>query len=255
MHPIRKIASATVSVSVSAMMIGLLLAGCDNFDGGNGAPGPVIQVGDNLNFAPNNTWSCQDGFPIQINAAFPQPFHLAGLAGSCTLLTFFPGAQPTVPGTVVSAHINVGPVTGPMRFVRMRILVQNLISGPNKACCSVEQYGPVFTPQANGITTVPLNFPMTQDHPPAPSDLVTIAAGDLVGLEVLAPNVPIPGTWPNNGGMILTLPNYIWLPSLTSKFPNAPTQNLRSEGSFSGFLPAYNLNFQAAASSASPTAP
>jgi hypothetical protein len=246
------------SVSLNAILIPLLmslaalLSGC-NGDGA-GTPGPLIQVGDNLNFVPTNTFGCQDGFPVQINTTFPQPFTSQG-ATSCTLLTFFTGSQPSVPGIVESANINIGAVTGPMRFVKMRILLQNILTGPDRACCSVEAYGPVFTPQANAITTVPLNFVMTEDHVPAPSDLVSIAASDLVGLEVLAPSVPIPGVWVNNGGSVLTLPNYLWLPSMSARSPNAPTQNLRSEGSYSGFLPAYNLNFRATGQKTNPVAP
>ncbi|MGE0159917.1 MAG: hypothetical protein AB7T31_10955 [Gemmatimonadales bacterium] len=237
------------------------LVACGGGDGGQ--LGPVVQLGDNLNQIPAiSNVTCADGFPVQINATFPQPFTSQG-AGSCLLLTFFPGAQPTTPGRVVSANIQVGAVTGPMRFVKMRILVQNIFVPPNgvepdKACCSVEQYGAVFTPTPNSVTTVPLDFDMVADRIPPANDLSTIAAADLVGLEVLAPNVPIPGVWVNNGGAVLTLPNYLWLPAMSVRPGSAaPTQNLRSEGSYSGFLPSYNLNFRAAAGvgATSPTEP
>jgi hypothetical protein len=225
-----------MAVTLLAMAAG---AGCGG-GGADGGGGTVRQVGNNLDFNPTNGVTCADGFPVQINATFPQPF-TGGGAQSCLLVTFFGGAATTVGGTVVSANIRVGPVTGPMRFVKARILYQ---SATGQACCSVQQYGPVFTPTANAITTVPLNFRMTEDHVPAPED-PTIVANDLVALEILAPNVPIPGTWTNNGGSDLLLPNYIWLPSMTERGINAPTQNLRSEGSFSGFLPSYNLNYRA----------
>jgi len=192
--------------------------------------GPVTQVGDNLNFDPTNTVTCQDGAIIQ--------------------------SQPSTSGVAVSANIRIGPVTGPMRFVKMRILFQNLLTGPERACCSVEQYGEVFTPQANATTTVLLNFAMTQNSVPPANDFTSIAVSDLVGLEILAPNVPIPGAWVNNGNPVLTLPNYLWLPALSVRSPNAPTENLRSEGSHSGFLPSYNLNFQSSGSkSPLPSAP
>jgi hypothetical protein len=154
---------------------------------------------------------------------------------------------------VVSANIRVGAITGRMRFVRMRILLHNiLVALPNhvdqdRACCSVEQYGPVFTPTPNSVTTVELNFPMVADHVPPLEDLKTIAAGDLVGLEVLDANVPIPGNCVNNGGAVLTLPNYLWFPAIGVRGGATPSQNLRSEGSHSGFMPSYNLNFRAAA--------
>ncbi|MEP7324590.1 MAG: hypothetical protein ABI836_01465, partial [Gemmatimonadota bacterium] len=203
--------------------------GLDAVGGGN-----VVQVGDNLNFVPTNGVTCQDGYPVQINASFPQPFTAQG-APSCMLITFFKGASPLAGGTVVSANIRIGPVTGPMRFVKARILYQSVTG---QACCSVQQYGPIFTPTANAITTVNLNFQMTEDHVPAPTD-PRIVANDLIGLEVLAPDVPIPGVWTNNGGSDLGLPNYLYLPAMTTRGLNAPTQNLRSDGSFSGFLPSF----------------
>ena len=233
--PTTHAAARRILFAGSATLV-LVLAAC-----GGGGGGTPVQVGANLDFEPTSNVTCQDGFPVQINASFPQPFTSQG-APSCLYVTFFPGAQPPVPGTAVSANIRVGQITGPMRFVRARILYQ---TGPGQACCSVEEYGQTFTPQPNTITTVPLNFQMTEDHVPAQSDLNTIAANDLVAIEVLAPNVPIPGAWVNNGGAVLTLPNYVWLPAMSTRGLNAPTQNLRSEGSMSGFLPSYNLNYVA----------
>jgi hypothetical protein len=218
--------------------------------GGGIGGGSVVQVGDNLNFTPDNGIVCADGFPVQINASFPQPF-TGGGASSCMLITFFAGSQPTAGGTVVSANIRVGPVTGPMRFVKARILYSN---NTGQVCCSVEQYGPIFTPQANAITTVDLNFRMTEEHVPPPNSS-RLVANDLVALEVLAANVPIPGTWPNNGGAILALPNYAYFPAFTTRGLNAPTQNLLSDGSYSGFLPAYNLNFRASSADLGITGP
>lgn len=207
----------------------------------NSAAGPAVQVGPDLNFAPTNPVTCQDGYPVQINPSFPQPFTLQG-APSCLVLSFFGGEQAGVPGTVVSANIRVGSASGPMRFVRMRILFQNGQSGYDRACCSAEQFGAVFVPTPNAVTTVPLNFPMTRDPTPSPNDTTTIAAADLVALEVLAPNVPIPGVWTRNGGAQLDLPTYAYFPALSARV-NAPSSNLRSEGSYSGFLPSFNLNF------------
>jgi hypothetical protein len=219
-----------------------LLAACGG--GGDGGNGPVTQVGNNLDFVPTNGITCQDGYPVQINASFPQPFTLQG-APSCMLITFFGGAHPGAPGVVVSANIRIGAVTGPMRFVKARILYSN---NTGQVCCSVQQYGPVFTPQANAITTVPLNFVMTEEHVPAPDD-DRVVANDLVALEILAPDVPIPGVWTNNGGGDLGLPNYAYFPAFTTRGLNAPTQNLLSDGSYSGFLPSFNLNYRVTGSS------
>jgi hypothetical protein len=234
-------------------LMGLLgitaISGCGG-GGGDGGGGQVVQVGNNLDFVPTNGVTCQDGYPVQINASFPQPFTMQG-APSCMLITFFPGAHPSAEGTVVSANIRVGPVTGPMRFVKARILYSN---NTGQVCCSVEQYGPVFTPQANAISTVNLGFRMTEEHVPAPND-PRLVANDLVALEILAPDVPIPGVWTNNGGSDLGLPNYAYFPAFTTRGLNAPTQNLLSDGSYSGFLPAFNLNYRVAAGASSLTAP
>lgn len=146
---------ARLALGLLALVI--LVTSCN----GGGAP---VQVGSNLNVAPNNGLTCQDGFPIQINPTFPQPLYLQG-ASSCSVMTFFDGAQPSVPGTVVSANIRVGNVTGPMRFVRMRILFTNTQSGYDRACCSAEQFSEVFTPTANAVTNVALNFSMTTTPP------------------------------------------------------------------------------------------
>lgn len=213
-----------------------LLAACNN-----GVGGTPVQVGPDLSIAPTSTVTCQDGFPVQINPTFPQPFAGQG-AQSCTLLAFFGGEQAGVAGVVVSANIRVGSVTGPMRFVRMKILYQNADSGYDRACCSAEQFGPVFTPTPNAVTTVPLNFPMERTPTPQPGDPNTLARADLVALEVLAPNVPIPGSWTRNGGIQLDLPDYVYFPALSTRV-SAPSGNMRSDASYSGFLPSFNLNF------------
>lgn len=112
-------------------------------------------------------------------------------------------------------------------------------------CCSVEQVGPTFTPTANSITTVPLNFTMTHDAIAAANDFTTITAQDLVAIEVLAPNVPIPGTWVNPpfGGNLVQA-NFIYWPAFTLN-PNNTGQNKLSDRGFTGFMPSHNLNFVA----------
>lgn len=51
----------------------------------------------------------------------------------------------------------------------------------------VIQINPSF-PQPSATTTVPLNFPITFERAPPPTDTTTIMAQDLIALEVLAPN-------------------------------------------------------------------
>ena len=142
--------------------------------GGENGGGTAVTVGPTLNFSPSSNVTCSDGLVIQLNASFPQPFAFQG-AGSAWSLTISAGAaanQPTMQpggsGVVTTATVRVGAVTGPMRFVRMRISYQN---GFGAFCCSVEQVGPTFTPQPNADTTVTLNFPSASRpsrRPPTP---------------------------------------------------------------------------------------
>lgn len=60
---------------------------------------------------------------------------------------------------------------------------------PNYACCSVLAMSPVFTPAANAVTQIPVNFRVRQDLTP---DENGIYVSDQLALSVLAPNVPIP---------------------------------------------------------------
>ncbi|MGE0803394.1 MAG: hypothetical protein AB7G13_27375 [Lautropia sp.] len=216
-------------------------AGGGGAGGGGGTqttPQTSVVGPDLTSFVPTNNLGCDTGFPVQINAAFPQPFTAQGFT-SCTIQTFFPGAIPPARGVVVSANIRVGPVTGPMRFVRMRILEQR----GSTACCSTQEVGQTFTPQPNAITTVPLNFLMDRgiDLNVADPDS-SIRFNDWLGLEVLAAGVPIPGVWTRNGGNDISLPTSIWFPAMSVQGP-VPTLNLRSTGSYGGFLPSFSMNF------------
>ena len=239
---LRSVASLLAAASL------LLLTACGGGGGGggganNGGAQPV-QIGQNLDGQPaNNTIRCVDGVPAQ-TPAYQGFFFIppANVSTSCTLITFFDGAQVPSTGIVVSANIKVGPVTGPMRFVRARVLFQRALPQDITSCCSVMEVGPTFTPAANSITTVPLNFAMTHEPIPATLD-ARPAAQDLVAIEVLAPNVPIPGTWANPpfGGNFVQA-NFIYWPAFTLN-PNNTGQNKLSDRGFSGFMPSYNLNF------------
>lgn len=207
----------------------------------SGSSGTPVTLGSDLSNEPTSAYRCSDGYPIQTNPSFPQPFYAAG-ASSCTLLTFQAMTTPSPgSGMAVSAKIRVGAVTGPMRFLKMRILFKN---GVGPQCCSLEQYGDTFTPKANDMTTVPLGFDMVEDHVPAANDLDTIAKNDIIALEVLSPTVPIPGYWPANGGAVTGIANYVWLPSLTAAKTQAPSNVLLNySGSFSGFVPLFSIAY------------
>jgi hypothetical protein len=209
---------------------------------GGGGSGNTFTVGPDLTAnAPTNPLRCADGYPIQINPEFPQPLHEQG-AQSCLILTFLPPASRTITGsgTAVSATIRVGATTGPMRFVRMRIL--QAASPARPQCCSLEQYGDVFTPTANDVTTVQLGFPMTFD--PGPDDEEEVQANDLIALEVLAPDVPLPGFWPRNGAMDSTIANYLWLPAPSEQGVAAPSNRLLNySAGYGGFVPTFTWTF------------
>ncbi len=237
---------------VAAATLALLLTACGGGGGdcggagGGGAPQTIGLASTN---APNNGMRCVDGPPAQDgfnqfpNLAFPW----AGLAGSCTIITFSaqdPGVP--VPGTVTTASVRVGPVTGRMRFVRLRNLYQNK-AGTNgtRVCCAIQEYGAIFTPVANSVTTVTLNFRMTMEPPPPATDFTTVIGQDHVGLEVLDPGTPLPGVWTRNGlpdtGVNAT---FIWLPSISDQgFPPGALQPPNYTTSFSGFVPTFNYTF------------
>ena len=155
-----------------------------------------------------------------------------------------PGAG--APGTVTTAQIRVGPVTGPMRFVRLRNLFRNAPgTNGNAQCCSIQEYGPIFTPTPGSVTAVTLNFRMTWERVPPANDFTTIIAQDRIGLEVLDANTPIPAVWTRNGlPEIGVNGTFIWLPSISAQgFPAGALQLPNYATSFSGFVPTFNYTF------------
>jgi hypothetical protein len=145
--------------------------------------------GADLGNTPNNPTTCGEGIFPYLSAPMGSP--------SCMYYSGAPGPSSYAPasGTITAVHVRVGAVTGPMQAVIMRSLYQNKAGDPGHpyfACCFVERYGPVFTPQANTVTTVATSLPVTEEPTPGPDDFSTTAAGDFLALSVLAPNVPIP---------------------------------------------------------------
>lgn len=97
-------------------------------------------------------------------------------------------------GTVTQARIKIGSVTGPMRINLVRTLFQQTgsVANPSITTPYLEEYGPTFTPQANAITTVPLNLKVQSQATPDPSDTSTIAGTDWLAVELLSPDTPVP---------------------------------------------------------------
>lgn len=111
-------------------------------------------------------------------------------------------------GTVTAARIKIGSITGPMRINVVRTLFQQTGSVANPASSTpfLQEYGPTFTPQANAVTTVPLNLKVRSQATPDPSDTSTVAGTDWLAIEVLAPNVPVPLVPYPNGTFFAAFP-------------------------------------------------
>jgi hypothetical protein len=138
----------------------------------------------------------------------------SGDRGSCqfTASGFFNGqvfglAAPAS-GTVTAARIKVGSITGPMRINVVRTLFQQTgnVGSPLPSTPFLQRYGPTFTPQANAVTTVPLDLKVGAQATPDPTDTSTVAGTDWLAIEVLAPDVPVPLVPYPNGTFFAAFP-------------------------------------------------
>jgi hypothetical protein len=138
----------------------------------------------------------------------------SGDRGSCqfTASGFFNGqvfglAVPAS-GTVTAARIKIGAITGPMRINVVRTLFQQTgnVGSPLPSTPFLERYGPTFTPQANAVTTVPLDLKVGAQATPDPTDTSTVAGTDWLAIEVLSPDVPVPLVPYPNGTFFAAFP-------------------------------------------------
>ena len=156
----------------------------------------AVTFGADLGAPVNNTVTCGSAFGTS----------------SCTMYSGAPGPAFYAPagGTVTTVRVKTGDFAqGPMQIVVLRSLYQNHAGDPGHpyfACCFVEQYGPTFTPNRNGVTAVPTSLPMVEDPTPPPDDTTTNARGDFLALSVLAGNVPIPANIDNSSGYAFYAP-------------------------------------------------
>ncbi len=196
----------------------------------------AVTFGTNLGQPATNTTTCGAGIP---------PLFFTGIGSpSCMYFSSAPGPTPYAPGTgtVTAVRVRVGNVTGPMQVVVMRSLYQNHAGDPGHpffACCFVQSYGPIFTPQPNAVTEVPTNLPVTEEPTPPPEDTTTNAAGDFLALSVLASNVPIPMSIDNQ-----TLDTGFY-PAPTAGTVPAPSPNPLFGASFSAGQVLLNAEFNA----------
>ena len=142
--------------------------------------------------------------------------------GSQSCMESFLGLTAPASGTVTRVRVRVGPTTGPMRVNVIRFLFKQNPgdpSHPTSAGPFLEAYGPQFTPAANATTPVTTSLAMQEDPTPPPGDPFTIQVIDVLALEVLAPNVPLPAFADS------TALSYLTYPAPTQQGLAAPSTN------------------------------
>ena len=157
------------------------------------ASAATATFGANLGRTPDNTATCTQ-------------LQLIPVAGTCTVesVNFATGESsfpPSGEGVVSAVRLRVGPTTGPMQIVLEEALRQDNpfeAGKPNYACCSVVDASPIFTPTANAITTVPVNFRVVQSLSP---DSNGYFVDRHLALSILDPNVPIPASLSPNSSV------------------------------------------------------
>ena len=92
-------------------------------------------------------------------------------------------------GNVYQVKLRVGATTGAMQLVVLRTLFDpnDLV---NNQCCVAVARSSVFTPVANGITTLNVDLPVGEGEESGPTGTVDYL--DQIGLSVLEDGVPIP---------------------------------------------------------------
>jgi hypothetical protein len=192
------------------------------------ASASVVTFGSNLEQPANAPLSCSEGVLNQ----FLGKFLYGPFGGTCMWSSVVVGSAAeslTAPasGTVTAVRVKTGASTGPMQIDVVRFLFRQTgnPATPELACCFVQAYGPVFTPAANSITTVPTNLPVKVEPTPPPADTTTIAATDQLALSSLDPNVQVPLFATKNGENDLSVLSYAWYPAPTSPAVPAPSPN------------------------------
>jgi hypothetical protein len=164
--------------------------------------GALTTFGADLNRPANTGFDCGVG---PGTGALGQPVYYPTNVTNCTWLatgrnfgqlenTLVPSGQ----GTVTNVRVRVGPITGPMQVVVLRAVRSALGpvgttpggAGVNAACCKEVGRSGVFVPPPNAVSNVAVNLPVKSDIVPNP--ISQAYDFDAIGLNVLAPGVPIP---------------------------------------------------------------
>jgi hypothetical protein len=160
-----------------------------------GAGAQLVSFGADLNRPANSLLTCtHNPSPAFLGIlAVPPPFNesctwtntgsVNSISNPAASEGFLP---PTGNGRLTAARVKVGPVTAPMQVV-----VMQAYRGAVTGCCTGVRYSPVFTPAPNAVTAVPLNL-ATGSSIVGDPQVDPTAVFDVVGLSVLASNVPIP---------------------------------------------------------------
>jgi hypothetical protein len=210
----------------------------------------AVTFGTNLEQPANAPLPCGEGVFNQ----FLLGFGLGPSGGSCmwtSVVTGNAAESLTAPGTgtVTAVRVKMGANTGPMQINVIRFLFRQTgdVAHPELACCFVQEYGPVFTPAANAITTVPTNLAVKVDPTPPPNDTTTIADTDQLTLSSLDPSVQVPLFATNGGSNDLSVLSYAWYPAPTAPGVPAPSPNpIGGFADMSGFKVLMNADFTAA---------
>lgn len=171
--------------------------------------------GADLSQEPNVTFGCEE-----------QPFEPpeATHASSCTWTTVATDeSQPSQAleppegnGTITQVSVRVGPHTGPMKVVIMRVLLEFVDIDTEDvhaeiSCCGDVGESETFTPKANAVTTIPVNLPVEVQGGVTPG----LKVDDVVGLSVLEAGVPIPAVDEKNLGILEQPTDYDEFPAMT----------------------------------------
>jgi hypothetical protein len=194
--------------------------------------------------------TCGAGVPNQFLGIFWPETGRSSCLWSSVAIGSTQALTPPAGGTITTVRVRAGATTGRMQVDVVRFLTHNTATPghPEVACCFLEKYGPVFTPQANAITAVPTNLPVQEDPFPGPEDLTTIAANDQLALAVLEPSVPVPVFATQNGQADLNVLSYAWYPAPTS--PEVPQPSFNPIGGYadlSGFQVLMNADLDTGA--------
>ena len=148
-------------------------------------PASATTFGANLNREPNSPYTC-------ITAQTIQAYFSDCSAESIDTTTGESDFPPVGEGVVTQVRVRVGPTTGSMQIVEEEALRAENPADPGHptyACCKEVAASAVFTPNANAITTIPVDFHVKQDSAPEASGYYV---DQHLSLSVLSTSVPIP---------------------------------------------------------------